>query len=366
MRIVFFLFFSTSVFSYPQLSRYGYPNCTACHLSPAGGGLLTLYGRESTKEVLTTWGSKNEQYFLYNAFEGISKREDILLGGDIRGIQVLLDTKDYQDARTILMQADLAGAYNPKKWALAAAIGRIETGSGQDSEGHFLARSFYFLYRFDDKQNIRAGRFLRYYGLNEPNHNLYVRRDVGFGFDTETYNLEYTFLGDTWGFYFTPFFGNFENSYAQTQETGVTGSLSYFFWDKQQAGLSALVGKDDGSNRFIFGPWLKFSFIKNNLFLLSEFNYQEKKIEGDSTIQKGYVTSNSLNYEFPKGLITYILYENKDLNFGSPASHQQSYGLGFQFFPRPHWDLMGAWQRAEIFELNATSNLYWLILHFYF
>src|SRR5580692_4135785 len=29
----------------PTMIRLGYTNCSACHFSPQGGGLLTLYGR---------------------------------------------------------------------------------------------------------------------------------------------------------------------------------------------------------------------------------------------------------------------------------------------------------------------------------
>src|SRR5258708_17114915 len=37
--------FSTSVWDLPTMIRLGYPNCSSCHISPQGGGLLNLYGR---------------------------------------------------------------------------------------------------------------------------------------------------------------------------------------------------------------------------------------------------------------------------------------------------------------------------------
>src|SRR5205085_7542172 len=36
---------STPALALPTMIRLGYPNCSSCHISPQGGGLLNAYGR---------------------------------------------------------------------------------------------------------------------------------------------------------------------------------------------------------------------------------------------------------------------------------------------------------------------------------
>src|SRR3989344_836543 len=170
--LFFSVFYSDRAKAYPELSRHGYTNCTSCHLSPSGGGLLTAYGRELSKEILSTLDREGEQYFAYNK---LPADEKVLLGVYIRGLQALRDSDEKEEARAILMQADAEAGYNEKKWAIAASIGRQEIRSGLDSKGRLFSRRHYFLYRVTEEVAVRAGKFLRFYGLNDPNHNLYVR-----------------------------------------------------------------------------------------------------------------------------------------------------------------------------------------------
>ena len=60
-----FVFFSLWVASaaqaFPEMVRYGYVNCTSCHVSLSGGGLLTDYGREIAREKLAMFKSSDEK-----------------------------------------------------------------------------------------------------------------------------------------------------------------------------------------------------------------------------------------------------------------------------------------------------------------
>jgi len=56
-----FLFFAATVAdAFPELTRHGYVSCTACHVSPNGGGAMTPYGRGLSRELLSTWGGTRE------------------------------------------------------------------------------------------------------------------------------------------------------------------------------------------------------------------------------------------------------------------------------------------------------------------
>jgi hypothetical protein len=369
IRISFVALFAVFLFSsqaeaYPELSRHGYTNCTTCHISPSGGGLLNLYGRELSKEVLSTWSRDGEQYFAYNAYKKLSQEEKILLGGYFRSVQAVRDSADTRAGRFIVMQADLEGGYNGEKVAVVGSIGRQELRSGFQSTSRVFSRRHYALVRIGEQQNFRVGKFMRFYGTNDPNHNLYVRRDTMLGFDTESYNAEYSWLGEHVSAYVTGLFGSLGDDKSQSQEKGLTASVSGYFAEKHKVGVSVLRAKDNTQERTIGGPWAILSFTKP-LFLLSELDFQSKRVAATKQLQSGYVTSQKLNFEWVQGLISFITYERKDLNRGDPNSKQQSYGTGIQFFPRPHFELIGAWQKDVAISTNTSSDLYWLLLHFY-
>ncbi|WP_142409788.1 hypothetical protein [Bacteriovorax stolpii] len=351
-------------YSYSELSRHGYVNCTTCHLSPSGGSLLTPYGRELSKAALSTWGTKSEQYFAYNAFPAISKSERILVGAYIRGLQAYKTDSTANEARAILMQVDLDAAYNGPNWAITGSLGRQELRKGLESDSRIFSRRHYGIYRISPNNQIRAGKFLKFYGLNDPNHQMYVRRLLNFGFDTESYNFEYSYQGESISTFATAFFGNFKDPFSFAKEEGVSFSASYFFYDKQKLGLSILRASDDTSKRTVSGLWGIFSYHPQ-FFSMHEFDLQYKSIKNNSQKQNGFVTSNRLNYEPLKGLISFLSYDLANLNPAVISSKKSAYGAGLQVFPRPHFEVVTAWQKEEIIKLKAKSDLYSLMVHFY-
>jgi len=361
---LFLILFQTPLFAYSELSRHGYVNCTACHLSPAGGGVMTPYGRELSRAIMSSWGVKNEQYFAYNAIPTLSKSDKILVGAFVRGLQAIREDKQATEARAILMQADVDVAYNEKDWAVLGSVGRQEIRSGLKSDSHLFSRRHFALYRVNSIHNFRAGKFLPFYGLNDSNHQLYVRKYLGFGFDTESYNFEYSYLGENLNIFLTTKYGNFKDKYSQNKEGGVSASMSYFFGDKQKVGLSYYWGTEDRFKRDAYGVWGIFSFHPK-IFTLHELDFQDKKIKASGLKQNGFVTSNKLNYEPMRGLITFLSYDLANLNPASPSSRKFAYGAGVQFFPRPHFEINSSWQKEEIVHLRSQSDLYSMVLHFY-
>lgn len=325
---------------------------------------MTPYGRELSKALMSTWGGKKEQYFAYDAIETLSKSETILAGAFIRGVQGHREDRQASEARAILMQADADMAVNQKNWAIMASLGRQELRSGLNSNSRLFSRRHYGIYRFDSFNQIHAGKFLKFYGLNDPNHQLYVRKFLNFGFDTESYNAEYSFLGEHLNFYLTYSFGNFEDKYSQNKEKSISASASYFFADKQKFGASAYRGSDPSISRITYGIWGIFSFHPK-VFTMHELNFQNKKIKSSGVKQAGHVGSNKINYEHLKGLIAFLSYDLANLNPGEVGSKKFAYGGGIQFFPRPHFEFVSAWQKEEIPNRNSRSDLFSLMMHFY-
>src|ERR1035437_6993722 len=75
--------------AFPENVRHGYVNCTSCHVSPSGGGVLTPYGRQQVKDLLSTWSTETEA----GLAEGLLQTPEWLnLGGDLRNVEIYRNT----------------------------------------------------------------------------------------------------------------------------------------------------------------------------------------------------------------------------------------------------------------------------------
>lgn len=363
--VIFLLFiFATSAYSFPDLTRHGYANCTSCHLSPSGGGALTLYGRELSKELLSNSSEKGEQYFAYNAIPSLSKSEKLLVAAYIRGLQVLRENNSANEARTILMQADFEAAYNEKNWAVLASIGRQEIRKGLESQGHLFSRSHYLLGRIDESQNVRVGKFMKSFGLGDPNHYMFVRKDLNFSYDTESYNFEYSKLTEKWNFFATYITDLKTDDYFRNSEKGLALNSGFTILNKNKLGWSYYHGSDIKQHRDVAGIWGIATFTKK-LYLMSEVDWQFQKLESVANTTKGHVMSHRLSYEVFKGIIPYISFDQKYLDYKNKQSELHSYGLGAHLYPRPHFEITGAIQREERIANNLKDKVYWVMGQFY-
>lgn len=361
MIYLLLIFSSLSIWAFPEFSRHGYANCTACHVSPAGAGLLNPYGRELSKEALSTWGVKGEQKFAYGL---VNTPQNVNLGAFVRVLQLHTETPSVKQARTIIMQADAEGSVTYKKVTAVAAIGRQEQIVRGDKEILPISRRHYVMWQPLDNILIRTGKFNRYFGLNTPYHTSYVQRDLRFGNDTETYNAEVSYQSQKVTLFWTSIFGTFQDKTSFATEKGQTLSAQYYF-DKQKVGMSYFYGTDDTQRRNVVGPWFILSYNKH-LYWMSELFYQHKspKETGDRT--KGYAATNRFNYELYKGFIPFLTLESSQIDWTNDATKKQSYGAGIQWFPRPHWEFMGTYQRDRLYAGNGYfADTFWLMTNFY-
>jgi hypothetical protein len=349
---------ATNAFAFPEMIREGYANCTACHLSPSGGGVLTPYGRELSKEILSTWSKDGEQAYIY----GLAKVEEPwLLGGDIRWLQALVNTSTAETARSILMQADAEFAYNSKSWAVDVSLGRQEMGRGQ---GRFFSRRYYVMGRFSDQLSLRAGRFDKSFGVNEPDHTTLVRSGLGFAQDTETVNAELAWLDEQWAVNLTYVYGQFVPEWSTARDQGFALNASYYFLESQKVGLGVYQGEDTSRTRWAYGPWAVLSLNKK-LFLLSEFFFQNQTTKATDAKATGFVTSHRLGYEAHPGVVAFLTAERADLTPRVANSASDAWGLGVQFFPRPHFEFVGAFKRQMVLDSKQFSNMFYLLAHYY-
>src|ERR1700720_2791062 len=98
--------FSSSAWAFPEMVRHGYVNCSSCHISPTGGGVLTQYGRELSREILSTWGTQNEDESKF-AYGWVPLPGWLDAMGLYRGVYAYQDTPFIRQGQYIFMENDV-------------------------------------------------------------------------------------------------------------------------------------------------------------------------------------------------------------------------------------------------------------------
>lgn len=354
--------------AYPEMIRHGYTNCTSCHISPTGGGVLTPYGRELSKEILSTWGTDRETLFM----DSIKTPDNLSLGGDVRTAQIYQNTPSLVTATLINMQEDFEAAYTwNKKLTFDASVGYNHRGEPATALDHVISRRHYVIFQADEQTSIRAGKFNYAYGINTSDHQLLIKSGLQIADDSlagssETYNVEAAWLGDKLNFYATGILGRPDEP-DYHRETGGTLTASIAPGESYKMGVSYLYARTDlGTNRHVFGPWGILGFTPK-FFLLSELDFQGAHQDTNllETRQWGMVDYLRLDYEYFQGFHGFLTQELFRLDFRDPSTLNKVYGIGLQWFPRPHFEFDAEWQLQISAQVQGYTDFAFLMLHYY-
>lgn len=355
-----------AAWAYPELVRHNYPNCTSCHVSPNGGGLLTQYGRKLSAAILSTWGTGNEKEPEF-AYGLVPLPSWLDAQGMYRGVYAYQDTPFIQQGKYIYMQGDLEAAAHLGKWTLDATLGYQNPPSAASFGDHILSRRHFVNYQATDEFSLRGGRFFPAYGINTPDHVIPTREDIGWDYasNQESYNLEGAWIGSKWNVIATVDFGR-PDSPDLHHETGgaLTGSVALA--DHHKVGLSYFHGDAQTTTRNLVGPWAILGFTPH-FYLLTEVDFQQKANKsGGGDPQWGAVNYQKLGYEVLQGLHFYATQDYSRLDFKDASTIRNSFGLGTQFFPRPHFELNFEWQKLKNVAVSPEyTDFAWLMLNFY-
>jgi hypothetical protein len=345
--------------AFPEMVRHGYVNCTSCHVSPTGGGVLTAYGRELSGEILSTWKKDGETKFAYF----VDSPKWLSLGGDFRSIEVYRNTPTFLDARFILMQTDLEAAVTYKTLTLDGSLGYTDMTASNAILDRLISRRYFINYRPTDELSFRFGKYLLSYGINTPDHVIATKRTLQLNDEgTETYNVEAAWLGEFINIYGTAVLGRSSSPYL-ANETGGALNASVSIDTTYKAGVSYFHGTSSTGNRDVFGPWGILGFT-SKFFLLLELDFQNT-FRSLPQGQLGLFNYMKLDYEFIQGLHGYLSQELSRADFNRVNTLGRSYGIGMQFFPRPHFEFNLSWQLQMLPGSTAFSDYAWAMLHFY-
>lgn len=114
----------------------------------------------------------------------------------------------------------------------------------------------------------------------------------------------------------------------------------------------------------MFGPYVNLGFRKD-LFFLGEIDLQNQRPNG-LDFNWGWAHYARLDYELLQGIHLYLAEDLLKTDFKESGSLSQSFGGGIQFFPRPHFEWLGSYQKQRNLRIRSDFNdFFWLMMHFY-
>jgi hypothetical protein len=321
--------------------------------------VLNQYGKSLSKEVLSTWASKNEENLFHGLIDTEAVNDWLVIGGDTRIAQVHQETDAVRRGRTIKMQAGFELGINQPNWAVVAYVGEFE-----EEFWHQYSPKYCALYRLTDELTVRGGRFMPTFGLNIPDHILSVRGPLGFGYGSEKDTLELSWLSDNWNFigsyYKTPSLKSDKNN------SGYTGTISRIFSNTYKISLQYLNEKSDVVARSIVGingllGW------SENLYSTLEYDRSSTELVGLNLPRtQGHYFLHKTGYEFFKGFHGIILNDYLQSNIDTGSTKNYKFGPGIQWYPRPHFDFQLFWTKQQSSQNIAQDGDYaWMVFHYY-
>lgn len=177
--------------AYPQYTLSRQTTCSACHVSPAGGGLLDGMG-PITAEDDTTFGGDG------GFLEGkVELPEWLKVGGDVRVAAGASDRGAGLGGAAFPMQLETYASASRGPITGYASLGLVTPNSDKPIS-ILQTREHWVMYRpAPEGLYVRAGRFMPVYGLRLAEHPFYTRRYGGTPLYGETYGVSVGWLSDS-------------------------------------------------------------------------------------------------------------------------------------------------------------------------
>jgi hypothetical protein len=353
----FILFASTGAWAYPEMVRHGYTNCIACHISPAGGGILTPYGKSLASELLTYNWSQSSKPNTANKISDPASEAVVntwLTGGDARVLLFHRDNEYESSYQTIPMQVDVNGAYNSDKYAFVLGLGLSGSRSGGEGSTAFRIPNAYGLYRVTDEINVRGGIFLPAYGLNNSLHTIGTRAPLGFGFKDQRMGLEVSYLAEKWGLFVSQF-GNRGNKLG---ENATTAQIQFSPTEKSKFAVNYW---NENNLRTVYGAWF-ITPIYGPLYISADYDSQKETL----TDTKGQFYYAKIGYELHQGMHLYLMSDHAQRDLDRSYTKIDRFGPGFQMFPFLHWEIDAVWLREKNLTYSKKEADYaYIMAHYY-
>jgi hypothetical protein len=333
--------------AYPQWQfSSGTSRCSQCHFSPAGGGLISDYGRTATADDLSSY--KGDGGFLHGAVE---LPKWLALGADLRGAFLRHDNGDPNRTITALfpMQAD-----GYARLVLAEGVSLSVTGGIRGQERNDLgpfgadnavaasatkleSREHYLMWRpAAQGPYVRAGRFFAPYGLRVAEHPTYIRRDVGNNLLQETYGLSGGMQAKDWELHITAFVPDYLRNFGG-REKGAAALYEVRLEDKYAVAVQARLGNTEDATRYGGGAYAKAWLAPLNTLVMVEGDLFHWQVGSGSNQLVGYAGLTV----FPiKGVWLGGYAELNQTSISATDTATAAVNGQVNWFPYPHFELV--------------------------
>jgi len=339
---------ATDAAAYPEFVRNGYFSCTSCHVSPGGGSTLTDYGRSFAGEKVATWARPGEEKL-------VPTPEWFLLGANVRNVQTNVETSRAKEGRWIAMQRDVDVCLKLGPTHTCATAGL----KGEEKD-EFGLRKGYVRGDVGESFIVRAGRFFPRFGLMIANHTSPVRRGLGFDAGSETDQVEGTFVSEKLEITAYRDFGKpvrfpgDDKDANEAVEKATGGTVAVALGDKSRAGASYRRQQDTHTSGAFTAVGLS-----ETTFVLAEIDQRRIK---DLRAAASHL---KVGHEVTRGVVPYLLHEADVADLRDGETRKDTYGLGLQWFPRPHFEIDAFYGHMLLRRDFSYASAGYLILHFY-
>ena len=339
--------------AYPQFQfSSGTNRCSQCHYSPAGGGLISQWGRDESGDTISLGGDGG---FLHGAW---SPPSWLAIGADIRLAATYVDDEGQESPQMALfpMQTDLYLRFAFGDFSLyvtGGARGQVRPAETSifDQAGtlgeRFISREHYLMWRPSATgPYARVGRFFAPFGLRFVEHIYFVRRYTGYELYGETYTASGGYVADDWELHvsaFTPPPSGFPDQF-QAVGTRESGGAAYF--EKRLGGMAALaaqtrLGAGKEVNRYQGGAVGKLWIEQAKVLFLGEADFIRQDVKAASFGQNQFVAYAGATFFPLPGTMAALFYERFQEDLAVKATGRNAYNLQLNFFPWAHFELMG-------------------------
>ncbi len=358
LSFVFSLFFSRLALAFPEYVRHHYFSCTACHVSPSGGGVLNGYGRTISTELLSTWGSQEEVGFLQGLVP-VGEEDKLFFGGNLRSLQVHVENSQFKRGFPVRMQAGLEMGYRSDSIATAIFVGKLSPDGNIWTP---YSPRYWVSGQLTETTSLRAGRYLPNFGLNIPQHRAVTREGLGFDQGTERDTVEVQRTTETLETVLG-YSQSVETDDSVDPEKALHFQINAFLAEQHRVGVSLWMGDR--------GPMKIRKISLHGVLGYSEHFYQLAEMaqlsEANSNEIKGKYAYTKLGYEVHKGIHLLLDLQYKKSNDEDVRTEAQQKGVGFAFYPRPHFELEGLFaKRRDVSDAFRDYDYGYLQMHYYF
>jgi hypothetical protein len=345
--------FARGAAAYPQFQfSSGTNKCSQCHFAPAGGGLISSWGRSEAGDTISMGGDGGFAHGAVKLPSWFAAGADFRLattrtadGGDESPqfawfpMQADLYTRfAFGEAFSLYLEGGVRGEARPQD----DSIGGRFSGVGD----RFISREHYLMWRPSASgPYARIGRFYAPYGLRFVEHIFFVRRYTGYELYNETYTASGGYVSDDWELHlsaFTPPPSGFPDA-LQSVGARESGGAAYF--EYRMNGMSALaaqarvgIGKDE--SRYQGGLIGKLWLEPAKLLFLGEADFIIQNVTAASYTQNQFVSYLGVTYFPIRGVMLAPMYERFQENLSVATTARNAYDLEINIFPYAHFEVV--------------------------